>query len=57
MPRPAVFGAAPASAILMDCSTIDVATAKRIGEAAVAKGLAMVDAPVSDAIAAPISVR
>ncbi|MBN8815503.1 MAG: 3-hydroxyisobutyrate dehydrogenase [Sphingomonas sp.] len=47
-----VFGAAPVSAILMDCSTIDVATAKRVGEAALAKGLTMVDAPVSGGIAA-----
>ena len=47
-----VFGAAPASAILIDCSTIDVATAKRVGEAALAKGLTMVDAPVSGGIAA-----
>jgi 3-hydroxyisobutyrate dehydrogenase len=47
-----VFGAAPSSAILMDCSTIDVATAKRVGEAALAKGLTMVDAPVSGGIAA-----
>ena len=47
-----VFGAAPPSAILMDCSTIDVATAKRVGETALAKGLAMVDAPVSGGIAA-----
>ncbi|HEX4694692.1 3-hydroxyisobutyrate dehydrogenase [Sphingomonas sp.] len=47
-----VFGAAPASAILMDCSTIDVATAKRVGEAALSKGLTMVDAPVSGGIAA-----
>jgi len=47
-----VFGTAPPSAILMDCSTIDVATAKRVGEAARAKGLTMVDAPVSGGIAA-----
>jgi 3-hydroxyisobutyrate dehydrogenase len=47
-----VFAAVPASAILMDCSTIDVATAKRIGEAALTKGLTMVDAPVSGGIAA-----
>jgi len=47
-----VFGAVPPSAILMDCSTIDVATAKRVGEAALAKGLTMVDAPVSGGIAA-----
>ena len=47
-----VFAAAPPSAILMDCSTIDVATAKRVGEAALTKGLTMVDAPVSGGIAA-----
>ena len=47
-----VFGVAPHSAILMDCSTIDVATAKRVAEAARAKGLTMVDAPVSGGIAA-----
>ena len=47
-----LFGTAPASAILIDCSTIDVATARRIGEAALAKGLSAVDAPVSGGIAA-----
>ena len=47
-----VFDAAPVSAILIDCSTIDVATAKRVAEAASAKGLTMVDAPVSGGIAA-----
>ncbi|MEO5865816.1 MAG: 3-hydroxyisobutyrate dehydrogenase [Sphingomonas sp.] len=47
-----VFGAVTPSAILMDCSTIDVASAKRVAEAARAKGLTMVDAPVSGGIAA-----
>ena len=47
-----IFGNAPVSAILMDCSTIDVATAKRVGEAAQAKSYAAVDAPVSGGIAA-----
>lgn len=47
-----VFGAAPSSALLMDCSTIDVATAKAVEAAARARGLAMVDAPVSGGIAA-----
>lgn len=47
-----IFGAAPASAILIDCSTIDVAAAKRVAEAAQAKGFAAVDAPVSGGIAA-----
>ena len=40
------------SAILIDCSTIDVATAKRVAETARAQGLAAVDAPVSGGIAA-----
>ncbi|WP_326523425.1 3-hydroxyisobutyrate dehydrogenase [Sphingomonas sp.] len=47
-----VFAAAPLTATLIDCSTIDVATARRVGEAAQAKGLAMVDAPVSGGIGA-----
>jgi 3-hydroxyisobutyrate dehydrogenase len=47
-----VFGAAPVSALLIDCSTIDVGTAREVGAAAAARGLAMVDAPVSGGIAA-----
>lgn len=47
-----VLGQAPASALLLDCSTIDVATAKAVASHAVAKGYAMVDAPVSGGIAA-----
>ncbi|EZP74172.1 3-hydroxyisobutyrate dehydrogenase [Sphingomonas paucimobilis] len=47
-----VFGAADAGAILLDCSTIDVATARRTIAAAEDKGFAMVDAPVSGGIAA-----
>ena len=47
-----VIGHAPESAILVDCSTIDVATAREVAEAASAKGYAMVDAPVSGGIAA-----
>lgn len=47
-----IFAAAPATALLLDCSTIDVASAKAVGGAASAKGLAMVDAPVSGGIAA-----
>jgi 3-hydroxyisobutyrate dehydrogenase len=43
---------APISAILMDCSTIDVETARRVTAAADAKGFDMVDAPVSGGIAA-----
>jgi len=48
----ALFGAAPTGALLIDCSTIDVVTARRVAEAATAKGLAAVDAPVSGGIAA-----
>ena len=47
-----IFGSAPASALLIDCSTIDVETAKVVAGAAAEKGLAMVDAPVSGGIAA-----
>jgi 3-hydroxyisobutyrate dehydrogenase len=47
-----VIGTAPKSAILIDCSTIDVATARQEGEKAQAAGYAMVDAPVSGGIAA-----
>jgi 3-hydroxyisobutyrate dehydrogenase len=47
-----VIGHAPTAALLLDCSTIDVATAKRVASDASAKGYAMVDAPVSGGIAA-----
>ena len=47
-----VFGAAPTGALLMDCSTIDVETAKAVGAGALEKGIAMVDAPVSGGITA-----
>ncbi|MFM9851264.1 MAG: 3-hydroxyisobutyrate dehydrogenase, partial [Sphingomonadaceae bacterium] len=47
-----VFGHAPTTAILIDCSTIDVGTARSVAEHASAAGYAMVDAPVSGGIAA-----
>lgn len=47
-----VIGAAPKQAILIDCSTIDVATAREEGGKAEAAGYEMVDAPVSGGIAA-----
>jgi 3-hydroxyisobutyrate dehydrogenase len=47
-----VIGHAPTTAILLDCSTIDVATAVKVAGDAAAKGYAMVDAPVSGGIAA-----
>lgn len=48
----ALFGIAAPGTLLIDCSTIDVDTAKRVAAAAAAKGLAAVDAPVSGGIAA-----
>jgi 3-hydroxyisobutyrate dehydrogenase len=47
-----VIGHAPQDAILIDCSTIDVATARAVGKSAGEAGYAMVDAPVSGGIAA-----
>lgn len=47
-----VIGHAPVRAILLDCSTIDVATAKEVANAATEAGYDMVDAPVSGGIAA-----
>ena len=47
-----VIGCAPRDAILIDCSTIDVATARKVEASAAAGGYAMVDAPVSGGIAA-----
>jgi len=47
-----VIGQAPAGALFLDCSTIDVATAREVGDAARAAGYEMVDAPVSGGIAA-----
>ncbi len=46
------FGAAGPDTLLIDCSTIDVATARALSEAAAARGLVAVDAPVSGGIAA-----
>ena len=47
-----VFAAAAPGAVLIDCSTIDVTTAKAVAAAAAARGLTMVDAPVSGGTAA-----
>ncbi|KQT32632.1 3-hydroxyisobutyrate dehydrogenase [Sphingomonas sp. Leaf412] len=46
------LGGTPPGAILIDCSTIDVATARSVAQAAQARGLQAVDAPVSGGIAA-----
>ena len=50
--RDQVFGKAPSGALLIDCSTIDVASARTVEEEAKAAGYEMVDAPVSGGIAA-----
>jgi 3-hydroxyisobutyrate dehydrogenase len=50
--RSAVFTAAPKSAILIDCSTIDIETARKVEDEAAFAGFTMVDAPVSGGIAA-----
>ena len=47
-----VIGHAPADAVLIDCSTIDVATAREVIAAAEKAGHDMVDSPVSGGIAA-----
>ena len=47
-----VIGQAPAGALFLDCSTIDVGTAREMSEAAAKAGYEMVDAPVSGGIAA-----
>ncbi len=47
-----VIGHAPVSALLLDCSTIDVATARKVAADAASGGYTMVDAPVSGGIAA-----
>lgn len=47
-----IINQAPSGAVLLDCSTIDVATAREVIAAAEAAGYDMVDAPVSGGIAA-----
>jgi 3-hydroxyisobutyrate dehydrogenase len=47
-----VIGYAPSGALLLDCSTIDVDTARKVTASAAVAGYEMVDAPVSGGIAA-----
>jgi len=47
-----VFDGAQSGTLLIDCSTIDIATARRVSAAAANRGFAMVEAPVSGGIAA-----
>ena len=50
-----IFAAASGDAILIDCSTIDVATARALGDWAVKHGHEIVDAPVSGGVAGAIA--
>jgi 3-hydroxyisobutyrate dehydrogenase len=45
-----VLASAPDGALLIDCSTIDVETARAVSAAAAKRGLAMLDAPVSGGV-------
>ena len=45
-----VIASAASGTLLIDCSTIDVATARAVAKAAEAKGFAMLDAPVSGGV-------
>jgi len=47
-----IIGVAPASALLLDCSTIDVETARKVAGLAKEAGYAFADAPVSGGTAA-----
>jgi 3-hydroxyisobutyrate dehydrogenase len=49
--RHGVIAAAAAGTLLIDCSTIDVATARAVNAAAAIAGLDMLDAPVSGGVA------
>lgn len=46
-----VLDRAPAGSLLVDCSTIDVATAQEVAAEAKARGFRMIDAPVSGGVA------
>ncbi len=50
-----VFSAASREAVLIDCSTVDVASARAVGEAAKRHGIEMVDAPVSGGVGGAIA--
>jgi 3-hydroxyisobutyrate dehydrogenase len=50
-----VFANARPGAALVDCSTIDVATARRVGQAAAKRGYSMLDAPVSGGVAGAVA--
>ena len=45
-----LLGALPTGALVIDCSTIDVASARAVGAAAKARGIRFLDAPVSGGV-------
>lgn len=45
-----LLAALPVGALVIDCSTIDVDSARQVGEAARARGLRFIDAPVSGGV-------
>lgn len=47
---PGLLAALPSSTVVIDCSTIDAATAKDVAEAAAEQGIKMLDAPVSGGV-------
>ncbi len=50
-----VLGRMPAQALVIDCSTIDPATARQVAEAAAERGIAMLDAPVSGGVGGAVN--
>ncbi len=48
--EPGVLSAAPKGALLIDCSTIDVETARAVARSAADRGFPMLDAPVSGGV-------
>ena len=53
--KAAVLTSARKDTILIDCSTIDVGTARSLGESAAEQGFEIVDAPVSGGVAASVA--
>jgi 3-hydroxyisobutyrate dehydrogenase len=50
MDTPGILSAAPEGALLVDCSTIDVETARTVARSAADRGFSMLDAPVSGGV-------
>ncbi|MEP5765305.1 MAG: 3-hydroxyisobutyrate dehydrogenase [Halieaceae bacterium] len=50
--QPGLLSRLDASVTILDCSTIDAATARQVGEAAAAAGIGFMDTPVSGGVAA-----